>query len=461
MWRVFALACLHEAAASASKEVVALRSATFHETVQPSDLWLLKFYAPWCGHCKRLAPVLDEVAAEAEGDISFGKVDCTIYEQLCSSFSVKGFPTLIVVQGKDRWVYKGARKKKDLLALAARMQLPAVGQLKAASDLDPLYSTAPVVFMQGRDPAAADADDAVAAFDVAARKLMHTDVFVASAEPEVLRQVMVGAGAADAAVPPTPFVVRLEKGEAPRLLTEPATTEAVEAFVGVQRVPSFSLVDDANFGSLMNAGRPLALLLLDPATLPPPSTPSSSAATTATRTLVMDDSLSGVGAALRGLSREPALREQFVFAMLDGADFADYLQATYYVERDTLPRMVVLWKGERFGTRSFYTDVPGEAAGGSASMRRFLERVHSGAEVGEFEGKPGMPARWWRSLCARLPPLRLLDLLPRGTFVGAFALGALYLLVKIITYVPYDEYYDKDEGERQAARRPKKAVKAE
>ena len=100
MWRVFALACLHEAAASASKEVVALRSATFHETVQPSDLWLLKFYAPWCGHCKRLAPVLDEVAAEAEGDISFGKVDCTIYEQLCSSFSVKGFPTLIVVQGK-------------------------------------------------------------------------------------------------------------------------------------------------------------------------------------------------------------------------------------------------------------------------------------------------------------------------------------------------------------------------
>ena len=70
----------------------------------------------------------------------------------------------------------------------------------------------------------------------------------------------------------------------------------------------------------------------------------------------------------------------------DGGDFAEYLQTTYYIERSTFPRMIVLWKGKRWGgMRSFYTDVPGEAST-AATMRGFLERVRDGDEV-----RPGPP----------------------------------------------------------------------
>ena len=55
--------------------------------------------APWCGHCKRLAPVLEDIASrpEAMGTAKIGKVDCTSEKALCSRFDVKSFPTLKVM----------------------------------------------------------------------------------------------------------------------------------------------------------------------------------------------------------------------------------------------------------------------------------------------------------------------------------------------------------------------------
>jgi len=64
--------------ASASASVVEINdSEEFKATVVKEELWLVKFYAPWCGHCKRLAPILDEVAEATSPEIArFAKVDC-------------------------------------------------------------------------------------------------------------------------------------------------------------------------------------------------------------------------------------------------------------------------------------------------------------------------------------------------------------------------------------------------
>lgn len=66
----------------------------------------------WCGHCKRLAPAWEELATEVKGSANIGKVDCTVNANVCSRYSVKGYPTLrLFADGPnaDSEKYSGAR----------------------------------------------------------------------------------------------------------------------------------------------------------------------------------------------------------------------------------------------------------------------------------------------------------------------------------------------------------------
>lgn len=56
-----------------------LSGASFADAVS-EGVWLLEFYAPWCGHCKRLEPIYEEVATLLQGDVHVGKVDATLPE---------------------------------------------------------------------------------------------------------------------------------------------------------------------------------------------------------------------------------------------------------------------------------------------------------------------------------------------------------------------------------------------
>lgn len=77
-------------------------------------------FAPWCGHCKALAPEYEEAATSLkEKNIKLAKVDCTEESDLCQSFGVEGYPTLKVFRGLDNIVpYKGQRKANAYVLLA-------------------------------------------------------------------------------------------------------------------------------------------------------------------------------------------------------------------------------------------------------------------------------------------------------------------------------------------------------
>ena len=103
--RYFALAALAAIGANAASSVLDLIPDNFDSVVLKSNKpALVEFFAPWCGHCKSLAPVYEELATEfdfAKDKVSIAKVDADAEKELGKRFGVQGFPTLKWFDGKS------------------------------------------------------------------------------------------------------------------------------------------------------------------------------------------------------------------------------------------------------------------------------------------------------------------------------------------------------------------------
>ncbi|KAK9074078.1 hypothetical protein SSX86_006675 [Deinandra increscens subsp. villosa] len=134
---------------------VELNSSNFDEIVVKSkDLWMVEFYAPWCGHCKKLAPEWKKAAKNLQGKVKLGHVNCDDEKALMSRYKVQGFPSILVF-GADKETpitYEGARTASAiesfaLVQLETNVAPPEVTELTSADVLEEKCGSAAICFV--------------------------------------------------------------------------------------------------------------------------------------------------------------------------------------------------------------------------------------------------------------------------------------------------------------------------
>lgn len=97
--------------------VLKITSQNYKEEVLKSDKpVLIDFYADWCGPCRMMSPIIDEIAEEMANKIKVGKINVDENQDLAMEYGVMSIPTIVIIKnGKVEKTFVGARDKKEIL----------------------------------------------------------------------------------------------------------------------------------------------------------------------------------------------------------------------------------------------------------------------------------------------------------------------------------------------------------
>jgi len=128
----------HDHSHDETSDVVTLDFSTFGDFIKNNDYVFVEFYAPWCGHCRNLAPTWEQLATTLKNEgseIKIAKVDAAQDTLLAQEYDIQGFPTLKLFKKGTPVDYEGGRDLASLKAWAVRKTAPALQKIETEEKL--------------------------------------------------------------------------------------------------------------------------------------------------------------------------------------------------------------------------------------------------------------------------------------------------------------------------------------
>lgn len=249
-------------------DVFQLTKENIDSTLKETPFVFVKFYAPWCGHCKQMAPDWEKLAVDYKEskEVKIAELDATVHEEGAQKHGVSGYPTIKwFAHGNEGQMYNGKRTYDALKEYVAEAMKPALKEVAALSELDEPLAKRKELCPR---PSGEDASGNAAVMCVDKAIIIVQGDAEAKKVAEKLAEKMKPNLATTYYVAGSENTVTMYKGTVEKLSTPVTTADEVSKWAADNRVPTFGQINEENFEIyLEHAKAGMLWVCLDPATL--------------------------------------------------------------------------------------------------------------------------------------------------------------------------------------------------
>ncbi|KAF9434822.1 hypothetical protein BGZ76_007355 [Entomortierella beljakovae] len=296
-------------------EVVDLTVESFDRRVTHGP-WLVEYYAPWCGHCKALAPVYEELANNLKGKVNVAKVDCTKNEEICNKEHITGYPTIKYHYKGGAVDYNKHRTVEHMTQFALGGTVPSVTAV-TLSDFETLQNKHDVSYVYVAGPKADPEIDSI--IDTLSQMFYTQAAIYKTSDPELATKLGVSG----------PGIAALKSNRVFPYKGSVTDPKSISEWIKGSVAPILTTLSDENTGSVLSRPGWTVIGLFDP---------SKPETVDARKELI--ETAYNYYTTLK--ERSPLDGRPFNFVILDASKWENYVRGAFNLDLNQLPAVFVI-----------------------------------------------------------------------------------------------------------------------